>query len=83
MTVPRRSSRILELPRLRIILFSISELEAVHDRHREVEQDQIGQGERCANIQAFAPVRRGPDGIAFVLEQFCQRFTNRAIVIDD
>ena len=43
------------------VLFSMSELEAVHYWHREVEQDQIRQRERCADLQTFSSVRSDAD----------------------
>src|SRR3990172_1764451 len=57
------------------------ELEAVHDRHEEVEQDHGGKLAAGAGPGPDA-VPCGHDVVALLLQEFLQRLTDVAIVVD-
>jgi hypothetical protein len=59
------------------------ELEAIHDRHHQVEEDDLGARPGAQQLEGGAPISGAQHGIAGVLEDGDERLAHVAIVLDD
>ncbi len=57
-------------------------LEAIHDRHRDVRDDQVGPV-LAHGIEPFTPIRRDTYAVARLFEHELQQFADVFAVVDD
>jgi hypothetical protein len=67
----------------RIALLNGAELPAVHDRHPQVEHDEIGRAAGAELLQRLASVLRGRHGVPFLFQDPPQRLPDTVIVLDE
>jgi hypothetical protein len=60
----------------------LSKIPAVHHRHPEIEQNQIGRCRAAQVLQCLLSIRDSRNGITFVFEGEGQRLTGSGIILD-